>query len=178
VISVPGSSERVSSRGRRTAELYPTSCLTHTAVAYLPPVGDSPDGTATWIVTLDGDPKRVATAAVWPGSAEPVPATSVPIPRPIRVAPAALEGREHLVANVAVVDDNDAFLAFGDDGAMLPTDLALPRGPVWLLVAGSGTSSRMTVSGHRTLCIGLGPGQREGGGSALAGAAGGSRIPP
>jgi len=47
-------------------------------------------------------------------------------------------GAEHLVANVSVVDDNDAFLAFGDDGAMLPTGLALPRGPVWLLVPGSG----------------------------------------
>jgi hypothetical protein len=245
--------------------------------------------------------------AVWPGSPEPVPATSVPIPRPIRVASAALEGREHLVANVSVVDDNDAFLAFGDDGAMLPTGLALPRGPIWLLVPGSGdelsydgeprviadtalppgwsqwsltlvdlenvksvtfgngkphgvrnfSAARIEVgqpldgvrtsggasvftrvpevilpvglggdadwevsllnnkadlmsappsaaasceergrrdpprapstrprlapcegSGHRTLCIGLGPGQREGGGCALAGAAGGSRIPP
>ncbi len=99
----------------------------------LPPVGDAPDGQATWIVTLDGNPRRVGTASLWPGSAEPAPATTIPIPRPIRVASAALEGREHLIANVPVVDDSDPLLAFAEDGIGIQPGIALPGGPVWLL---------------------------------------------
>jgi hypothetical protein len=134
-----GRLERVSSRGGQDVRVHPHLGLDPYGggpLLHLPPVGDAPDGSATWVVTLGGDPQRVRTSALWPGSAEPAPATSVPVPRPIRVASAALEGREHLLANVSVVDDTDPFLAFGEDGVLVPPGLALPGAATWLLVPG------------------------------------------
>lgn len=134
-----GMIDKVQARGTRGAKLFPHLVLDpygRGPMLQLPPVGDAPDGRATWVVTLDGNPQRVATEALWPGSTEPAPATTVPIPRPIRVASAALEGRENLTANVSVVDDSDPFIVFGEDGVGLPTGIALPGGPVWLLVPG------------------------------------------
>ncbi|MEZ5112698.1 MAG: hypothetical protein R2693_04270 [Nocardioidaceae bacterium] len=134
-----GMIEKVRSRGSRGTKLYPHLVLDpygRGPLLQLPPVGDAPDGRATWVVTLDGNPQRVATEALWPGSTEPAPATTVPIPRPIRVASAAIEGRESLTANVSVVDDNDPFLVFGEDGVGLPAGIALPGSLVWLLVPG------------------------------------------
>ncbi|MFI5696757.1 hypothetical protein ACIA58_33190 [Kribbella sp. NPDC051586] len=144
-----GRLEPARARGTRGGKLYPHLVLDpygRGPLLQLPPVGDAPDGRATWVVTLDGDPQRVGTQALWPGSSEPAPATSVPIPRPIRVASAALEGREHLTANVSVVDDNDPFLAFGEDGVCLPSGLALPGSLVWLLVPGD--SSGLVFEGE------------------------------
>ncbi|MGD9959042.1 hypothetical protein [Nocardioides sp.] len=134
-----GTIEKVRSRGSRGTKLYPHLMLDpygRGPLLQLPPVGDAPDGRATWVVTLDGNPQRVATEALWPGSTEPAPSTTVPIPRPIRVASAAIEGRESLTANVSVVDDNDPFLVFGEDGVGLPAGIALPGSLVWLLVPG------------------------------------------
>lgn len=131
--------EEVRSGGSRGTKIHPHLMLDpfgRGPILQLPPVGDSPDGRATWVVTLDGNPQRVRTEALWPGSTERAPAATVPIPRPIRVASAALEGREHLTANVSVVDDNDPFLAFGEDGVCLPSGIALPGSVVWLLVPG------------------------------------------
>lgn len=130
---------KVRSRGPRGLKLYPHLVLDpygRGPLLQLPPVGDAPDGRATWVVTLDGNPQRVPTEALWPGSTEPAPATTVPIPRPIRVASAAIEGRETLTANVSVVDDNDPFLVFGEDGVRLPAGIALPGGLLWLLIPG------------------------------------------
>ncbi|WP_350279113.1 hypothetical protein [Kribbella sp. HUAS MG21] len=144
-----GRLEPVRTRGNREGKLYPHLILDpygRGPLLQLPPVGDAPDGRATWVVTLDGDPQRVGTQALWPGSSEPAPATSVPIPRPIRVASAALEGHEHLTANVSVVDDNDPFLAFGEDGVCLPSGLALPGGLIWFLVPGD--SSGLVFEGE------------------------------
>lgn len=147
-----GGIERVPAGSGRGARLYPHVRLDpygRGPLLHLPPVGDSPDGRATWIVALDGDPQRVATEALWPGSSEPAPATSVPIPRPIRVASAALEGHEHLAVNVSVVDAGDPFLAFGEDGVSLPAGLALPGGLVWLLVPG--TAADLVFEGAPTV---------------------------
>lgn len=133
----------VRARGFRGTKLYP-----HLAVdpygrgplLQLPPVGDTPDGRTSWVVTLDGNPQRVPTEVLWTGSTEPTPATTVPIPRPIRIASAAIEGREALTANVSVVDDNDPFLVFGEDGVCLPSGIPLPNSQVWLLVPGPASS--------------------------------------
>ncbi|ADJ50003.1 hypothetical protein AMES_8178 [Amycolatopsis mediterranei S699] len=102
----------------------------------LPPVGDAPDGTAVWNVGLDADVQRVATKALWPGANEPAPQTDVVIPKPVRLATAALLGKEHLQANLSVVDDNDPAIFFGEDGARLSPVRPLPAGLVWVLFPG------------------------------------------
>lgn len=102
----------------------------------LPPVGEAPDGRAVWVLDLDGDIHRVPTLPLWPGSREPAPITTHPIPRPIRVASAALEGREELTTSLLVVDDADPLLAFDEEGQRLSVNLPLPRGAVWLLLPG------------------------------------------
>lgn len=102
----------------------------------LPAVGDAPDGSAVWLVGLDGITQRVATRALFPGLSEPAPQTDVPIVGPVRTASAALLGREDLQAVMTVVDDKDPLLAFGEDGALLPSGLPLPGRPTWLLFPG------------------------------------------
>ena len=89
----------------------------------LPAVGDAPDGSAVWLVGLDGMTQRVATRALFPGLNEPAPQTDVPIVGPVRTASAALFGREDLQAVMTVVDDKDPLLAFGEDGALPPGGL-------------------------------------------------------
>lgn len=105
-------------------------------VLRLPAVGDAPDGSAIWLVGLDGATQRVATRALFPGLNEPAPQTAVPILEPIRSATAALLGREHLQATLTVVDEKDPLLAFGEDGQLLPAGLPLPGRPTWLLFPG------------------------------------------
>ena len=134
-----GAFERVQSRGGHETKGYPHLVVDpygRGPMLRLPPIGDIPDGRATWIVTLDGDPQRVATESGWPGSAESSQVTNVPIPRPIRTASVALQGHENLTANVLIVDDNDPFLAFDEDGVGLASGIALPNRPIWLLVPG------------------------------------------
>lgn len=113
----------------------------------LPPVGDAPDGTAVWNVGLDADRQRVATRALWPGAHEPAPQTDVVIPRPIRLATAALLGKKQLQARISVVDDLDPILFFGEDGARLAAARPLPAGPVWILFPGDDLE-RLDVTGE------------------------------
>ena len=133
-----GELKKVRSHNVRETKLYPHLVLDpygRGPMLRLPSTTDIPDGRTTWIVTLDGDPQRIEAESGWPGSAQS-PQTNVPIPRPIRTASAALEGHEHLAANVIIVDDNDPFLAFDEDGVGLASGITLPNRPVWLLVPG------------------------------------------
>lgn len=113
----------------------------------LPAVGDAPDGSAVWLVDLDGLTQRVATTALFPGLNEPAPQTDVPISSPVRTASVALGGREDLQAVMTVVDDKDPLLAFGEDGALLPAGLPLPGRPTWLLFPGEPGELQVTGAG-------------------------------
>ena len=112
----------------------------------LPPVGDAPDGRAVWVVTLDEEVQRVATASLWPGSTEPAPQTDVAITRPVRTAAVALAGREHLQFPMMVVDDRDPLLAFGEDGELIPPSLPMPAAKTWMLFPGDSESLDVTGS--------------------------------
>ena len=102
----------------------------------LPPVGDAPDGSAVWLVSLDDQTQQVTTRALFPGSSEPAPQTDVPLPAPVRKASAALLGREHLSSDLIVVDENEPLLAFGENATLLPSGSPLARVPTWLLFPG------------------------------------------
>lgn len=102
----------------------------------LPCGGESADGRTVWVVTLDGATQRITSEAAWPGSTEATTWVTVPIPRPIRVASAVLEGRESLIANVQVVDDDDPVLIFDETGILIPKRVHLPRASVWMLFPG------------------------------------------
>ena len=106
-------------------------------VLRLPSVGDTADGTVTWLVTMDGHEERVTSTALWPGFHEPAPQVDVPIARPVRAAVAALPGHEDLSYTLPVVDDSDPLLAFEEDGRALRTTVPFPGAPVWLLFPGS-----------------------------------------
>lgn len=112
----------------------------------LPPVGDAPDGRAVWIVALDDETQRVATESLWPGSTEPAPQTDVAVTKPVRSASVALAGREDLQLPIAVVDDKDPLLAFGENGELIPHSLPLPSAKVWLLFPGDPESLRVAGS--------------------------------
>lgn len=112
----------------------------------LPPVGDAPDGRAVWIVALDDETQRVATESLWPGSSEPAPQTDVAVTKPVRSASVALAGREDLQLPVAVLDDKDPLLAFGENCEQIPHGLPLPSGKVWLLFPGDADSLRVVGS--------------------------------
>jgi hypothetical protein len=114
----------------------------------LPAVGDAPDGSAVWLVGLDGMTQRVATRALFPGLNEPAPQTDVPIVGPVRTASAALLGREHLQAVMTVVDDKDPLLAFGEDGVLLPAGLPLTGRPTWLLFPGEPDDLQLAGEGR------------------------------
>ena len=102
-------------------------------VLRLPAIGDTADGTVTWLVNLDGREQSVASSALWPGFHEPAPQVDVPIPRPIRIASAALVRHENAAVRVPVVDDADPLLVFEEDGRAVHAGVALPGGRVWLL---------------------------------------------
>lgn len=108
----------------------------------LPPVGDAPDGRAVWIVALDDETQRVATESLWPGSTEPAPQTDLAVTKPVRAASVALGGREDLQLPIAVVDDKDPLLAFGENCELIPHGLPLPSAKVWLLFPGDLDSLR------------------------------------
>lgn len=112
----------------------------------LPPVGDAPDGKAVWIVGLDEEIQRVATESLWPGSTEPAPQTDVAVTKPVRSASVALAGREDLQLPVAVVDDKDPLLTFGENCELIPHGLPLPSGKTWLLFPGEPDSLRVVGS--------------------------------
>ena len=127
---------RGSSAAGRGATVAPQLYLdTHGAglVLRLPAIGDTADGTVTWLVNLDGREQSVTSSALWVGFHEPAPQVDVPIPRPIRTASAALARHEAAVVTVSVVDDTDPLLVFEEDGRALRPGVALPGGRVWLL---------------------------------------------
>lgn len=106
----------------------------------LPPVGETPDGRATWTVNLDGKAQTIATRALIPGIDDVAPPTEVMIPGPVRAATIALTGREHLQVDLEVVDDRFPLLAFDEDGLSLDGGVDLPARPTWLLFPGEPSS--------------------------------------
>lgn len=98
----------------------------------LPPVGDAPDGIASWRVTADGSVAIVQSRALWVGAAEAAPETTYPLSRPVRSVLVSLSGR-NLTAELRVVEPADPILFFADDGRQIPGSLSLPRGRVWIL---------------------------------------------
>ncbi|GAB2776591.1 hypothetical protein GCM10027020_32360 [Nocardioides salsibiostraticola] len=111
----------------------------------LPAVSEAPDGRAVWSVTMDDHSTRVETKALWPGSLEPAPPTAVSISSPVREATTTLEGWEHLVTRLRVVDDQLPLLAFDTSGAQLPPGLAWRAQSAWLLFPEA--EQRLVVSG-------------------------------
>ncbi|GAA0628982.1 hypothetical protein GCM10009547_35780 [Sporichthya brevicatena] len=100
--------------------------------AWLPPVGEAPDGRAVWLVTIDGIPLQVKSKGLWAGASESAPATSVVIDRPAASVQVQLAGSP-LVTELDVVDRAAPLLVFTDDGRELPRTVSLPSEPVWLL---------------------------------------------
>ncbi|WP_326641565.1 hypothetical protein OG884_02160 [Streptosporangium sp. NBC_01755] len=98
----------------------------------LPPVGDAPDGTARWTVTVDGLQNIVRSRSLWVGTAEAAPSTTFAIAQPARRAQVSLYGSAHEV-ELEIVDPADPLLVFTEDGRHLPGHLALPPDTVWLL---------------------------------------------
>jgi hypothetical protein len=98
----------------------------------LPAVGETPDGVATWRVTVDGDPVTVRSRAQWVGSAEAAPQTTHPLARPVRAVHVSLVGWDH-VSELDVVQPSDPILFFSEDGRRLPSRLPLPPDHLWIL---------------------------------------------
>ncbi|GAA4211650.1 hypothetical protein [Microbispora amethystogenes] len=98
----------------------------------LPPVGDAPDGTARWSVTVDGLQTMVRSQSLWVGAAEGAPSTSFAVAQPARRAQVSLYGSAHEV-ELEIVDPRDPLLIFTDTGRHLPDRLALPPDIVWVL---------------------------------------------
>lgn len=127
-------------------------------VLRLPPVGEAPDGRASWVVNLDGVAQTINTRALLPGLDDVAPTTDVAIARPTREAAVALAGREHLQMAISIVDDRLPLLAFDDDGSAVPERRALRARPTWLLFPGSIDGLRMTGGGAITAESPLPPG--------------------
>ncbi|MEV4372952.1 hypothetical protein AB0J71_38200 [Nonomuraea sp. NPDC049637] len=98
----------------------------------LPPVGDTPDGTARWSVTVDGLQTMVRSRSLWVGAAEGAPSTTFAMPQPARLAQVCLYGSAHEV-ELEIVDPSDPLLIFNDGGRHLPGRLDLPPDIVWVL---------------------------------------------
>ncbi|WP_440082283.1 hypothetical protein [Streptosporangium sp. LJ11] len=98
----------------------------------LSPVGDAPDGTARWNVTVDGLQNIVRSRSLWVGTAEGAPSTTFAVIQPTRRAQVSLYGSTHEV-ELEIVDPADPLLVFTEDGRHLPSHLALPPDTVWLL---------------------------------------------
>ncbi|SNT42618.1 hypothetical protein SAMN05216276_10427 [Streptosporangium subroseum] len=98
----------------------------------LPPVGDAPDGTARWNVTVDGLQNIVRSRSLWVGTAEGAPSTTFAVAQPARRAQVSLYGSAHEV-ELEIVDPVDPILIFAEDGRHLPSHLALPPDTVWVL---------------------------------------------
>lgn len=110
----------------------------------LPAVSEAPDGTANWIVGMDGIRQRVATKALWPGSGEPAPQTDVSVRAPVRSVSAALEGHGHLAVTLSVVDESDPLLAFDEEGTQLVPGVPWRVSTAWLLFPGERDSLSVT----------------------------------
>lgn len=98
----------------------------------LPAIGDVPDGVASWHITADAERAVVRSRAEWVGAAEGTPATSYPLPSPVRTVLVSLAGSE-LQAELQVVDPRDPLLVFTEDGRQIPAKVPLPPEPVWVL---------------------------------------------
>jgi hypothetical protein len=109
----------------------------------LPPVGEQPDGLATWHVTLDGELHSIRSQASWPGSSETAPGTTLTLARPVRSASVSL-GTSNLSTEVEVVDAQDPLLVFSMDGRRMPAGLPLVPEPAWVLYP---TSAVLQVDG-------------------------------
>ncbi|MEU8799779.1 hypothetical protein [Spirillospora sp. NPDC048819] len=98
----------------------------------LPAIGDVPDGVASWHITADAERAVVRSRAEWVGAVEGTPATSYPLPGPVRTVLVSLAGSE-LQAELQVVDPRDPLLVFAEDGRQIPASVPLPPEPVWVL---------------------------------------------
>lgn len=99
----------------------------------LPPVGDQPDGAATWHVTVNGAQVAVRSRSAWPGASETAPATTFPLRQPARTVLVSLAGSEHLQHEIPVIDPADPLLIFAEDGRRIPVSTPVPPEMVWLL---------------------------------------------
>jgi len=109
----------------------------------LPPVGETPDGRASWIVNLDGVAQTVATRALLPGVDDVAPPTDVVITHAVRACTAGLAERDHLQVSLAVVDDRLPLMAFTEDGEVIPAGSPIPARQVWLLFPGTPDSLQL-----------------------------------
>ena len=119
----------------------------------LPAVGDMPDGSATWVVTVDGQPGVIRSRPLWPGAAEQAPETSFLLRRPARDVVVSLQGYERHEYALSVLGDDRMMLAFDEDGRSVPEGLPLPSGPVWLVYPDSMTpridgAPHLLATGH------------------------------
>ena len=96
----------------------------------LPPVGDTPDGTARWNVTADGVTTTVRSQAMWVGVAE-APSTTHSLSRPVRTVVVAMDGWPYQT-ELQVVDPAAPMLVFGEDGRRLPATAPLPPDTMWV----------------------------------------------
>ncbi|GAB2857895.1 hypothetical protein GCM10027026_04570 [Myroides odoratimimus subsp. xuanwuensis] len=124
----------------------------------LPAVSEAPDGTANWIVGMDGVRQRVATKALWPGSGEPAPQTDVSVRAPVRSVSAALEGHAHLAVTLPVVDERDPLLAFDEEGTQLSPGAPWRVSTAWLLFPGQLDQLSVTGTLHVLTEASLPPG--------------------
>ena len=116
-------------------------------VLWLPPVGDAPDGRATWSVRLDGELQRIASRSMRPGALETAPATTVPLGRPVREIVVELSDSGHEYP-LNAVDPGEPLIVFSDEGRRIAPSADLPRGKVWLLyVAGDADGRDLQVEG-------------------------------
>ncbi|GAA3533302.1 hypothetical protein AFL01nite_18560 [Aeromicrobium flavum] len=124
----------------------------------LPAVSEAPDGTANWVVGMDGVRQRVATKALWPGSGEPAPPTDVSVRAPVRSVSAALESHGHLAVTLPVVDERDPLLAFDEEGTQLVPGVPWRVSTAWLLFPGQRDDLSVTGTLHVLTEASLPPG--------------------
>src|SRR5699024_10761431 len=125
--SAPRSTQRRTERPRLELDPYGRGIY-----IWLPPVGDAPDGTAQWHLTVDGVSHVEKSQAMWVDAAEGVPPTTHILSQPARSVQVGVAGSPY-ENDLQIVDPANPLLLFAPDGRRLPATHALPPGAVWAL---------------------------------------------